>query len=77
MIMDDFPLSPYQVKVYQFITEYYKQKKYMPTYEEIMNHTKYKSKSRISTIVEQLKERGYIDTKKGHSRSIKIIKELE
>ena len=54
MIMEDFPLQPQQVKVMKFLTKYYKQKKYMPSYEEIMKHTGHKSKSRIAAIMDQL-----------------------
>jgi SOS-response transcriptional repressor LexA len=76
MIMEDFPLSPNQVKVLKYITKYYKQKQYMPSYREIMAHTKHRSTSRITAIVEQLKERGYIENKKYYPRSLKIIKNL-
>ena len=76
MIMEDFPLSPHQVKVMKFLTKYYRQKKYMPSYDEIMKHTGHKSKSRIAAIIDQLVKRGYIETKKAHPRAIKIIRDL-
>jgi len=76
MIMDDFPLQPQQVKVMKFLTKYYKQKKYMPSYEEIMKHTGHKSKSRIAAIMDQLVKRGFIETIKAKPRAIKIIKDL-
>ena len=76
MIMEDFPLSPHQVKVMKFLSEYYRQNKYMPSYDEIMKHTGHKSKSRIVAIMDQLVKRGYIETKKAHPRAIKIIRDL-
>jgi SOS-response transcriptional repressor LexA len=76
MIMSDFPLTPQQVKIFKYITNYYKRKHYMPSYREIMKHTKHKSTGSINVFIEQLKDRGYIDFQKAKPRSIKILKDL-
>lgn len=45
-----------------------------PSYDEIMTACDFKSKSEVARIVNALKERGYIESLPGKSRSIKVIK---
>tara|TARA_R100001129_G_scaffold114919_1_gene79378 strand:- start:38 stop:271 length:234 start_codon:yes stop_codon:yes gene_type:complete len=76
MIMEDFPLTPRQVQVLKFMKKYYRKHKYMPSYEEIMQHTGHKSRASMASLIDQLVQRGFIETKKAHPRAIKIIRDL-
>lgn len=50
---------------------------YPPTLQELCNLTGNKSKSTVFNKLMQLEEKGYISTKNGKARTIKILKDVE
>ncbi len=50
---------------------------YPPTLQEICNLIGNKSKSTVFNKLMQLEEKGYISTKNGKARTIKILKDVE
>jgi len=75
-IMDDFPLTPYQVKVFKIIKAFYRRKKFMPSYDDIMTELNIKSRSHITNCLKVLSEKGYIERKPSQTRKIRILKNL-
>ena len=75
-IMDDFPLTPQQVKVFKMIKAFYRRKKFMPSYVEIMTKLNIKSRSQIKRCLDGLSDKGFIEQIPSQSRQIRILKNL-
>jgi len=65
-------MTPKQQEVFAFICDTLQEKRYSPSYEEIMAYTGHKSKANIFRLVNGLIERGYLmrEWAKGGSRNI-------
>jgi len=74
--MDDFPLSPIEIKVFKIIKAFYKQKKFMPSRSEVMSKAKMKSNSQIQNCIYSLAKKGYLEIIPSASRAIRIRKDI-
>ena len=63
--------------VYSAIAEFIKENKYPPSVRELCELTDRTSTATISATLRSLERKGYITTKKGANRTIRIVKDLE
>lgn len=63
--------------VYSAIAEFIKENKYPPSVRELGELTYRTSTATISASLRSLERKGYITTKKGANRTIRIVKDLE
>ena len=66
-------LTKKQREVLEYITRFKEVNGYSPSVREIANGT-YQSNTPIHTIMEELKDKGYIDYKPRQPRTIRVIK---
>ena len=68
-----YGVTPKQKKVMDFIKSYIKKNSYSPSYEEIKKASKFKAKSHVNQVLNQLKDRNVLTFKKGKSRSVVML----
>lgn len=68
-------LTPKQLKLFNYIKEYKKENKYMPTVREMCVHMDAKSTSSISQMLGYMEWKGYIKRYPAHARAITILRE--
>jgi|GEM_PF-1871262 len=61
-----------QKEVFDFVSQFINDNGYSPTYKEIGEGCKMKSRAQVSNVVMQLKDRGLIRMVPGHRRTIEI-----
>ena len=64
-------------KLYKFLESYKEEKKIMPSFEEMKDYIKVKSKSVVYNMIGYIEWKGYITRIPATARSIKIIKEID
>lgn len=73
--MDD--LTPRQRELFQWIRDFIAEHHFAPTLREQAEGIKVKSPAPVQSLLGALRERGYVDWKKGKARSIQILKNFD
>ena len=71
------PLSPRAQKLYNWLVQYICTNHYPPQIKEMMKAMELRSPSSIQLHLKQLKAKGYLDWKKGLSRTLRVIAQPE
>ena len=69
------PLTEKEERIYEFLVQYYGEKRRPPTYSEIRDHFGYKNNSSVQDFITQLRDKGYIKVPIGENkkRAIEIV----
>lgn len=67
------PLTPKQLRVFDYVKNYIDSKRYAPTLNEIARHCDFKSLATVHEYLLILQRRGYIVQDAGKSRGITIV----
>ena len=68
-----FIMTPRMSACLKFITAYWAERDYAPSYDEIKDGLGAKSKGTVSALVTKLEERGYIERTPNLDRSIRVL----
>lgn len=68
-----YGLSPQMSKLLDFIQAYQQDNGYCPSFEDMMNHLRLRSKSGVFRLVQELEDRGHVIRLPGQSRSVRAV----
>lgn len=66
--------NPSDIKLYQFLEKYNNRYGYIPSYQEMIDHTSAKSKGHISEQIKNLEQAGWLERTPGISRAIRLLR---
>jgi|HubBroStandDraft_6_1064221.scaffolds.fasta_scaffold4085770_1 repressor LexA len=69
------PLTPKQYAMLQFISNYFKERGYMPSTDEMATHAKLAGRSSALRVLRELEARKYIKRTPHKPRAIRLIKQ--
>ena len=69
-------LTPRQLKLFNYLKEYKKEKQIMPSFEEMKVYMNVKSKSVVYHMLGYIEWKGYIKKHPARARAIEILKEV-